>query len=225
MNAAMSFHDTVRARRSYRGFKPDPVPESIIRAVLEDAALAPSNCNTQPWNVHIVSGAKRDQLSAALLKAAAAGQLSPDYSWDDDAFFGAYDDRRRAQGKAYYSSLGITREDREGRAQAGALNLSFFGAPHAAFLFNSVVGDSVRVAGDLGMYGQTFLLSLASHGLGGVPQTVLGFYADTVREVLGISSDLKLLYGISFGFPKLDAPANRDRMPREPVEATVTIHG
>jgi hypothetical protein len=36
------------------------------------------------------------------------------------------------------------------------------------------------------MYGQTFLLSLAARGLGGLPQTVIGLYADTVRAVLGV---------------------------------------
>ncbi|WP_256727214.1 nitroreductase family protein [Streptomyces acidiscabies] len=47
----------MRARRSVRTFLPTPLPPSDIRAVLEDARTAPSNCNTQPWTVHIVSGA------------------------------------------------------------------------------------------------------------------------------------------------------------------------
>ncbi|WP_187417222.1 nitroreductase family protein, partial [Klebsiella pneumoniae] len=46
----LSFKETVRARRSIRGFLDKTVPLSIIREVLEDAQNAPSNCNTQPWN-------------------------------------------------------------------------------------------------------------------------------------------------------------------------------
>ncbi|MCW2514459.1 MAG: hypothetical protein JWR11_3501 [Mycobacterium sp.] len=34
---------------------------------------------------------------------------------------------------------------------------------------------------------------------------MLGFYADPIREVLGVPSELKLLLGISFGY--LDATA------------------
>ena len=86
------------------------------------------------------------------------------------------------------------------------------------------VGDSVRVAGDLGMYGQTFLLALAARGLGGGPQTVHGLYADTVREVLGIPSDRKLLFGISFGVPDATSAASKQRMGRAPIAESVTFH-
>lgn len=220
----MRFTQAVRARRSFRAFLPDPVPQAVLHQVLQDAQFAPSNCNTQPRNVHIVSGKKRDRLSQALLGAAAAGRESADFSWDVGAFPEPYDHRRREQGKVYYSSLGIAREDDVGRARAGAMNLSFFSAPHVALLFMPSVGDNVRVANDMGMYGQTFLLSLAAHGLGGVPQTVLGLYADTIRETLGISSDLKLLFGVSFGYPDETAQANATRMEREPLTASVTFH-
>ncbi|MDX2963323.1 nitroreductase family protein [Streptomyces acidiscabies] len=47
----------MRARRSVRTFLPTLLPPSDIRAVLEDARTVPPNCNTQPWTVHIVSGA------------------------------------------------------------------------------------------------------------------------------------------------------------------------
>jgi nitroreductase len=220
----LSFAETVRARRSYRDFLSTPVPHELIQRVLEDAQFAPSNCNTQPWNTHIVSGAARERLSRALHEANDAGRLSPDFSWDEVAFLGRYDERRREQGKFYYESLGVTRDDQEARRRAGAKNFSFFNAPHVALLFMPAIGDSVRVAGDLGMYGQTFLLSLAARGLGGVPQTVLGLYAETIRETLGISSELKLLFGISFGYPNEESSANRTRIGRDPVSASVSWH-
>nr|WP_230885895.1 nitroreductase family protein [Streptomyces spinoverrucosus] len=80
----------------------------------------------------------------------------------------------------------MRREDRTARKAAAREGLNFFGAPHAAFLFMPAFGDGVRAAGDIGMYGQNFLLSLAARGFDGVPQTMLGFYADTVREFLGV---------------------------------------
>lgn len=74
------------------------------------------------------------------------------------------------------------------------------------------------------MYAQTFLLALTARGLGGVPQTVLGLYADTVREVLEISPDMKMLFGISFGHPNLEAMAQRDKMGRAPLEESVSFY-
>ncbi len=220
----LSFADAVRARRSVRAFRPTPVPAGLIQMVLQDAQCAPSNCNTQPWNVHVVSGAARDALSQRLHEDYAAGRQSLDFSWDQQGFPGCYGERRQAHGKTYFENMGIARDDADQRRAAAAMNLSFFGAPHVALLFMPVVGDSVRVAGDIGMYGQTFLLSLAARGLGGIPQTMLGFYADTIREALGVPSDLKLLFGISFGYPDEGARANRARAGRDPLAASVTFH-
>jgi nitroreductase len=221
----LSFVETVQTRRSIRAFSSTPLSGEVIRSVLGDAQRAPSNCNTQPWIVHIASGDAIEALSRALHAASAGGRLSPDFSWDESAFTGVYGDRRRTQGKLYYENLGVTRDDTEERRRASAANFSFFGAPHVAFLFMPVVGDCVRVAGDIGMYAQTFLLALAARGLGGVPQTVLGLYADTVRECLGIEANQKLLFGVSFGYLDVAAPANRLRMDRDELTQSVTFHG
>ena len=220
-----SFEDVSRARRSIRGFFDKPVPESVIRDVLEDAQSAPSNCNTQPWNTHIVRGEKLKQLSRVIHARNDEGEFTPDFSFDQGDYYGEYRERNNALGKAYYEAMNVMREDREGRARVGAMNYSFFNAPQVAFLFMPSFGDNVRVAGDMGMYGQTFLLSLEARGLGGIPQTSLGFFAGSIREFLGIPQDLKLLFGISFGYPDHAAPGNSFRMDRVPIERSVTIHG
>lgn len=224
MSELMLFRDVVRERHSVRNFLPQPVPEAILRSVLEEAQRSPSNFNTQPWQTHIVSGAKRDALSKAILAADDAGQLSPDFSFDISDFQGIYRERSREQGAAYYQAIGVKREEYEQRRDASRRNLTFFGAPHVALLFMPEVGDNVRVAGDIGMYAQTLLLSLTAHGLGGIPQTMLGFYADTIREALGIDPSLKLLFGISLGYPDREHPANQYRINKAPLGESVTFH-
>lgn len=220
----LSFNAVVNARHSVRDYLSTPVPEETIKSVLADAQKSPSNCNTQPWEVHIVSGIKRDALSAALVEAYVKDAWSMDYSFDQGEFYERYSDRSRAQGAVYHTAMGIKREDFDDRKSVGARNLTFFGAPHVALLFVPPFGDSVRVASDVGMYGQTFLLSLVAHGLGGVPQTMLGMFADTVRDALQIDTHAKLLFGISFGYPDGDSISNSFRMDRVPVEQCVTFH-
>jgi nitroreductase len=161
------FSEVVRERYAVRAFLPDAVPDAKMRAVLDDARLAPSNCNTQPWQVHIVSGKARDELSAALIAADDAGNFTPDFSFSLDDYHGIYSERSQAQGAAYYQAIGVARDALMDRRIASQRNLKFFDAPHVAMLFMPKMGDCVRTAGDLGMYGQTFLLSLAAHGLGG----------------------------------------------------------
>ena len=224
MSESMLFRDVVRERHSVRSFLPQPVPEALLRSVLEDAQRSPSNCNTQPWQTHIVSGATRDALSKAILAADDAGQLTPDFSFDTHDFHGIYHDRAKAQGAAYYQAIGVKREAYEQRRDASRRNLEFFGAPHVALLFMPEAGDNVRVAGDIGMYAQTLLLSLTAHGLGGIPQTMLGFYADTIREMLGISPAMKLLFGISLGYPDREHRANQYRIEKAPLEESVIFH-
>jgi nitroreductase len=220
----LNFGEVVRARHSSRHFPPTPVDPEQIQEVLEDAQRAPSNANTQPWQVHIVSGHTREAVSAALLEAASQQQYSPDFSWDENAYTGIFAERRWEQGKAYYEALGIARDDKEGRAELFRANLRFFGAPHVAFLFMPSIGDGVRVASDVGMYAQNFLLSLTSRGLAGVPQTLLGLFADPIREVLGIGTDMKLLFGISFGHADQSELAANLRMGRAPLTESVRFH-
>lgn len=219
------FRDVVRSRHSVRKFLPDVVPDAVIRSVLEDAKLAPSNCNTQPWQVHIVSGATRDALSQAIIADADAGHFTPDFTFAIDDFPSLYAQRAKDQGATYYQALGIAREAAEDRRIVTRYNLEFFAAPHVALLFMPSVGDSVRVAGDIGMYAQTLLLSLTAHGLGGIPQTMLGYYAKTISSVLGADPSLNLLFGISFGYVDQDHPANVYRIAKLPIEQNVIFHG
>jgi nitroreductase len=218
-----SFHEIVRKRRSMRAFTSDPVPRKLIEEVLNDAQWAPSNGNTQPWHVHIVSGETRDRLSAALFDAVKAGKFSLDFSFSTKAFVSPYLERYEEQGKLQYEAEGVARDDANGRAVLAMRNYSFFNAPHVALLFMPSIGDSVRVAADVGMYVQTFLLSLVAKGLGGVPQTSIGMVADTVREVLGIPNELKLLCAISFGHPA-DSQLNKKLIGRVPLCESVKFY-
>jgi len=74
------------------------------------------------------------------------------------------------------------------------------------------------------MYAQTFLLALAARGVASVPQTTLGYYPEATRRVLGIGTEQKLLFGISFGYPDVSAAGYEHRMGRDPYEANVIFH-
>jgi nitroreductase len=46
--------EAIEQRRSIRKFKPDPVPEEHLTALLDAARLAPSGSNAQPWRFKVV---------------------------------------------------------------------------------------------------------------------------------------------------------------------------
>ncbi len=50
-----TFEDTVRERYSCRAYSSEVPSDALIDAVLEDARLAPSACNRQPWRFIVIS--------------------------------------------------------------------------------------------------------------------------------------------------------------------------
>jgi nitroreductase len=53
----MEFQELIRVRRSIRGYRPDPVPEEILRRVLDAGRLAPTAANKQPFQLIVVTHA------------------------------------------------------------------------------------------------------------------------------------------------------------------------
>jgi nitroreductase len=51
----MSLMEAIEKRRSVRNFKPDPVPEEVIKQMIEAARLAPSGSNRQPWRFQVIT--------------------------------------------------------------------------------------------------------------------------------------------------------------------------
>src|SRR5262245_65668562 len=85
----MEFFEALSTQRSMRRLKPDPIPDSIIRQILDLAICAPSGGNRQGWSFVVVrDAAKRARLGelyrecwGELMKApyyAGASQAPPD---------------------------------------------------------------------------------------------------------------------------------------------------
>ncbi len=48
------FSKVVESRRSVRKFTDKPIPQQVLDSCLDMALLAPSSCNLQPWEFHVV---------------------------------------------------------------------------------------------------------------------------------------------------------------------------
>ncbi len=66
MTDKLSVKEALESRRSIRKFKPDPVPQDMVNALLEAARLAPSASNTQPWRFMVVTDKQQRQALAGL---------------------------------------------------------------------------------------------------------------------------------------------------------------
>jgi nitroreductase len=218
---SQTFLDIVKSRRSMREFKSDPVPDSVIEAVFGTAQRAPSNCNTQPWFVHVVTGETLERLRTELPAKFAAGEIALDFPYDGQ-YEGVYKERQYASAAALYDSLGIAREQKAERNAWFMRNFSFFDAPAVAF-FTLPTGFGLREACDLGMYAQTVMLGLTAHGLGSCPQTALAFLANVIRPTLSLGDHEQLMFGMSFGYPT-ESAVNEVRTARAELGEVVTFH-
>ena len=216
------FAALARARHSVRGYLPQPVDDAVIDQAVRTALWTPSNCNVQPWSVHLVSGLALRTLGQAMAARAQTGKPHPDVPMDT-AYKDAYRARQIGSAKALYGAMGIARDDHAGRTAAFLRNLDAFGAPHAFFVFLPA-GFGTREAADLGGFVQTLLLSLTAQGLGSCAQGALSLYPEVVRQHLGLPEGPQLLCGIAFGHEDPAHPANRARTDRADLDQILSRH-
>jgi nitroreductase len=208
----------INDRRSIRMFLPDKqVPRELVDQALELAIRAPSNSNVQPWHLRLVSGAARDRLVAALLDEA---RSKPPRVPELSELFAHL---RRELGATVYGSMGIARDDVEGRRIAVLRNWEFFRAPLAGIVCMHRDLHHVDTLG-VGMFLQTFLLALTARGVGTCVQVSIAGYPEIVREQLNISQEYAILCGMAIGYPDPTFPANNLRTDRNAIEHNVVFH-
>ena len=218
----MTVEQALLSRRSIREYKSQPIDKKILAAVFDIAQWAPSNCNTQPWEICVASGASCERLRAKITEAAFKGEISDMDIPYDGVYQGVYKDRQYGSANAVYSALGIERSDKARRGEFFMRNFCFFDAPHVSFLFINKK-FSIREGADLGMYAQSLMLAMQANGIGSCPQTSLGFFSGIVKEEFNIDDDLSLMFGISFGYPADDSAINGIQIDRAALSETTTF--
>lgn len=226
--SAQSQFDVVKAaitsRRSIRAFLPTPVEPGLINELLQIAATAPSGSNVQPWNVHVVSGAARDRLSAALLAAHEAGEPSTrEYEYYPVKWRSPYIDRRRATGWGLYGTLGIQKGDHEASSRQHGRNYELFGAP-TALIFTIDRDLETGSWLDYGMFIQNIMVAARGCGLHTCPQAALANYPHIVKQQLGIDDQKIVMCGMSIGYADPDDPVNEFQPERIALNDFVTQH-
>ncbi|MGA7612038.1 MAG: nitroreductase family protein, partial [Xanthobacteraceae bacterium] len=118
----------IRSRSCVRSFRPDPVPRPQLIEILETARAAPSNFNSQPWRVYLLTGEAKRALGEALVRAH-NGNAVPPFSPFPQPMPPECGARVDDFGRRYYSALGIDRSDMAARARQTGRNFVFFDAP------------------------------------------------------------------------------------------------
>ena len=103
---AECFSAVVRQRRSVRGFRQQAVDQGLLEQVFTLAGRAPSNCNTQPWRTHVVSGEKLERLREILPLNTTRGLMTLDYPYEPK-YQGVYQERQFDAANRMYQAVGL----------------------------------------------------------------------------------------------------------------------
>lgn len=218
-DAADALEQVLASRYSCRGFLPDPIAPETLRRIFTMAQRTASWCNSQAWQVHLLSGDDTVALSERLMAHVTTSPELPDIP-GPERYEGVYQDRRRNCGFALYNAVGVARDDQEGRLLQMLQNFRFFGAPHVAIITSPKALGTYGVM-DCGGYVANLLNAAEALGVNAIAQAAIAMYADVVRDQLAIPEDRSVVCAVSLGHADPEHPANAFRTEREDVEVAV----
>ncbi|MES2489131.1 MAG: nitroreductase [Pseudomonadota bacterium] len=220
----LSVTEALKQRTSIRAYQPKPVPEALVREVLDAARWSPSGGNLQPWKVIVVSGAAQQ---AVISKAKNYPGMFPNEDGDKPVYpanlWEPYRSRRFKVGEDMYELLGIPRENKVGRLTQVARNFEFFGAPVGVFfVIDQRMGHGQWA--HLGMFMQSLALAATERGLSTCFQEFWGALRITLKTHFALGENELIYSGMALGYADDSAKVNALRTERASVDEFATFH-
>jgi nitroreductase len=210
----------ITSRKSIRAFLPTLVPRETIEDILRIASRAPSGTNTQPWNVYVLTGEAKSDLSRKILAAyddpEEASTHKEEYAYYPTEWRSPFIDRRRKIGWDLYGLLKIGKADKSRMHDQHGRNYLFFDAP-VGLIFTI---DRVMQLGswlDFGMFLQNIMVAARARGLDTCPQAAFTQFHRIIMEHIGAPPNEMLVCGMSLGHADPAAVENTLVTEREPV--------
>ena len=212
----MQFSQLIQARKSIRGYLPQPVPRDVIDAIIEVAKWAPSSMNTQPWHVHVVTGEPLDRIRKGNSENMLAG-VPPKRDFPmKEAYDGLHRKRQIDVAVQLFDAMGIAREDKERRMDWVMRGFRQFDAPVSLVLtYDKYLEPAAISQFDLGAFSHDIVLAAWEHGLGCVINGQGIMQSHVVREHAGIPDDQNIMICIAMGYPDESFVANTVKSVRE----------
>ena len=190
----MNTLDAIAARRSIRKFKPDPIPEEVLTAILTAAQQAPSGKNRQPWRFVVVKEDQRPEMIRIMRQAIA---------------------RTKKRGDDPGSSEWTTNVMEQAPVTVFVYNPDGLN-PWLAHSIDQNYTELVDTQ-SIGAAIQNMLLAALDLGLGSLWICDVLYATEELTEWLGAKGEL--IAAVSFGYPA-EAPAAR---PRKPLSELVRV--
>jgi nitroreductase len=222
----MDLDQAMKDRRSIRGFTKDPVPQALLEEIIALANRAPSSMNTQPWHLHVLTGAPLEAVRKGNTERMLNG-TPPSREIED---YAAYEGEHRARqieiAVQLFEAMGIERHDKERRQDWVMRGFRQFDAPVSVVVcFDRTLLNNTIAHFDTGAMTYGLVLAAWSRGLGAVINGQGIMQSPVVREVAGIPEDQVILTCVALGWPDDEFVANAVVSRRRPITNTTRFLG
>jgi nitroreductase len=194
--------EAIDTMRAIRRFKADPVPDALLRRVLEAAGQAPSGGNRQPWRWVVIRSAKGKRKVSELVQAA-------------------------VERAAAARSAGQDRRPAPAPTATGGDDFAASLA-HAPVLIIACAQRPVSEGPwSVGPFGQSYpavenlLLAARGVGLGGTITTSFRWMEAEFRDLLGLPNNIDPTCLIPLGYPAGTDGQHHGPKSRKPIEEMV----
>lgn len=213
LNSWTPVEEVILDRRSTRAFKPEPLPDFMIRRILEAGRYAPSAGNSQPWKFAVVNSSEIiEAMEKDAVMVAKAFMWLLDYN--RPSFFRQHILKhytkliiRFQKNQLHPVPFALLQEIAKGNAPV------FHGAPTLILLYEDKRGVSCP-ATDIGICGQNMVL--AAHSMGAASCWIglikLLMYLPKWRKFFGVKYPYRLNDLVAVGWPKFKSDG---KVPRE----------
>jgi nitroreductase len=191
----MDFFDVVTTQRAMRRLETRPIPDAVLRQIMEAAICAPSGGNRQGWSFVVVrDAAKRARLGDLYREAWSELMKVPYYAG------AAKEPPESPAGKM----LASARHLGEHLGEAPVLVL-------ACIALDPGVAPSLTTGASIYPAVQNLMLAARAHGVGSCITTIHRFRDAQVKALLGIPADVETAALIPLGYPlgKFGRPPRR----------------
>jgi nitroreductase len=201
----------------------DVAKDDVIK-ILEAVKHSPSGTNIQPWQVAVVTGDNKKNITDKMQQVFLDGQKpNMDYDYYPSKWIEPFASRRKECGLKMYKTLNIKREDKQKQKDQWATNYRGFDAPVLLFFF---LDESMQTGAfiDIGIIMQSIMLVATDMGLATCPQASLAMYPDVVKKELNFPRKSILVAGIALGYEDKNAIINNYRTNRDDISKTTKFY-
>ena len=198
MPSEIGLFEAIHTQRAIRKFKPDPVPDEMIRKLIESATKAPSGANRQHWRFIVIREPElRRRIGEYYLRA-----------WQ-----AAYENQTGPPPKIQSSV----------RASAADLAHHMHEVPVMILACIEHDGSASTISRGSSIYPavQNLLLAARGLGLGSVITSLHKGYEAEIKELLGIPNNVETAALLPIGYPADGVRYGPTR--RNPVEAVTYL--